>query len=165
MFDYKEFGYQYMRVLQLKRWRHLLKLKDKESLYFGQTPILEYVRRHPGCKQKDIADSFVLSRAAVTKSIKRMEKNELVYREVNESDERQFKLFITEKGIQLTDEAREAMNQVDELSFMGFSDEEKELLNSLIQRMANNLETEYSRNKSPKELRDLIEDLEKKEEE
>jgi len=161
----KEFGHHYMRVLQLRRWHHIMNLKDKEeSLYYGQLPILEFVRRQPGCKQKDIAEQFLLSRAAVTKSVKRMLKNELLSRDVNPNDERQFKLFLTEKGTQLTDQARACMDEIDKLTFKGFSEEELEMLDSFFLRIADNLETDYSRNKKPSELMSEIQNMIKSEE-
>ena len=150
------------RIWQLRRWNVDAMLGEQEKLYYGQFPILMYIIQHPGCKQKDIADEFVLSRASVTKSIQRMLKNELVTRTINQDDERQVQLYITERGEKLVSSWQDALVGVENKSFKGFSNEEIDKLNEFLRRMADNLETDYTRNKSSKELARIQEGKEKK---
>lgn len=152
----KEFSCRLRRLVQLRRWHHITMLKDKESIYYGQLPLLEYIRNNPGCNQSDVANHFALSRAAVTKQMKRLLKSQLVERMTNKEDERQMQLYITQKGNLLTKEARDCMNEIDHRTFQGFSDEELGLLEKMLDQMVENLETDYSRNKPSREIMNEI---------
>ncbi len=159
--DYKETGYIFARIGQLRRWHLTLMLKNKEALYFGQLPLLEYIKSHPGCSQQQIADKFALSRAAVTKSIKRMMAAGLIERNVNETDERQYMLYVTKKSQRLTKTNRDAFAEVDKLTYKGLTEQESEQFSALLLKIQNNLETDYTRDKTPGRLFDEIEKNEK----
>jgi len=153
--DYKKLGYMKMRIAQLRRWKVTQKVNEDNLLYFGQLPVIEYITNHPGCKQKEIAENFAVSRATITKSIRRMINAGVITRNVNDEDERKFQLFVTDLGIQASDKFREVFNNVDEEMFKNFSQEEKEMYYQMTERMMQNLETNYSRDKT---LGQLIQD-------
>lgn len=150
--ELKDISYKYRRVSQLKRWHISMGMKNVDSLYYGQLHLLEYIISHPECSQKDIADRFALSKATVTKSVKRMIKNGIITRVVNPEDERKFMLKATEKGNELSDSCINIFKNVDELTFKDFSEEEVEQFSNYLDRIMENLETDYSRNKSLREL-------------
>ena len=159
--DYKTTGYKFARLHQLRRWHVATRLKENEALYYGQLPLLEYIIENPGCKQKEVADRFALSRASITKSVKRMLNSGVITREVNTDDERQFKLYVTEKGKKLSDINRGIFDKADEMTYKGFSEEEYAQFEGYLDRMIENLETDYSRGKSPRTLMMEIQNLEK----
>ena len=150
--ELKDISYKYRRVSQLKRWHISMGMKDVDNIYYGQLHLLEYIVSHPECSQKDIADRFALSKATVTKSVKRMLKNGIITRVTNPEDERKFMLKATEKGEELEASFINVFKRVDELAFKNFSEEEIEQFNGYLERIMENLETDYSRNKSLREL-------------
>ena len=150
--ELKDISYRYRRVSQLKRWHISEGMKDVDSIYYGQLHLLEYITSHPECSQKDIADRFALSKATVTKSVKRMIKNGIITRVVNPEDERKFMLKATEKGLELSKTFISVFENVDKLTFKDFSEEEIEQFGRYMDRIMENLETDYSRNKSLREL-------------
>ena len=159
--DLKELSYIYNRIGQLKRWHISTGMMEIDSMYFGQLFFVEYIMNHPGCTQKDLADRFALSKAAVTKSVKKMIKNGLITREVNREDERKYELYATETGQHLAAKCRSIFEGVDNLFYRGFSEEEIETFAGFLHRIMDNLETDYSRNKT---IRDLVMESEKREE-
>ena len=150
--DLKDITYKQRRVSHLRGWHLANKMQDVDSVYPGQLHLLGYIVRHPGCTQKEIADWFALSKATITKSVMRMLKNEIVTRKVNKQDERKFQLYATEKGIKVNEKCLAIFGEIDRSMFAGFSDEELAILDGFYQRMMNNLETNYSRDKSMAQL-------------
>lgn len=150
--DTREMGHKVIRISQLRRWHTSLRLKDLEDVYYGQLHLLDYIAAHPGCTQKELADQFALSKATITKSVRVMMKNELVSRKVHAGDERRYELYPTGKGRQINDQAQQILRQVDEQTFSGFSEEELRQFDSFQDRIMNNLETDYSRNKTMRQL-------------
>ena len=148
----KELNRKSRRVEQLRKWHLSKRMNAMEGLYYGQIHLLEYIINHPGCNQKDIADMFALSKASVTKSVKRMLNNDIITRQVNSDDERQFELYATEKGIQLARECSRIYDDTSELAYKGFSEEELKQFDEYLSRIMENLETDYSRGKTVRQL-------------
>lgn len=159
--DYKKTIYKLLRVYQLKRWHNAINIKKIENAHLSQYPILDYIKEYPGCMQKDISDNFAFSKAAVTKTIKKLINSGLIKRENNKQDLRQFDLFITEKGLAHIKQMKQAFNCCNMMMFKDFSEDEIEGLNSLLDRFLENLETDYSRDKTPGILMTEIKKLEK----
>ena len=133
------------RVQQLRKWHVTSRISRLESVHDAQQHLLFYIVNHPGCTQKEIADFFALSKAAVTKSVKRMLKTDIVERHVNELDERKYALFATEKGQKLFESCLSTFDEVDSLTLKDFSEEDKEKFNEYLLKIMDNLETDYSR--------------------
>ncbi len=154
--DKKELNYKFKRIGQLKRWHIGSRMQSFDSIYYGQIHLLDYIVMHPGCTQKDLADYFASSKATITKSIKRMLANEIIIRKVNEKDERKFELYATEKGKKLSRKSLAIFEEVEQNTYEGFSDKELKQLDEYVTRIQNNLETDYSRNKSGIELIEIV---------
>ena len=152
--DKKNLNYKFRRISQLKHWHIGSRMQSFDSIYYGQIHLLDYIVMHPGCTQKDLADYFASSKASITKSIKRMISNEIIYRVTNESDERKFALYATEKGEQLSAKSQAIFREVNENTYVGFNEEELKQFESFLDRIIDNLETDYSRGKTEKELLD-----------
>lgn len=60
-----------------------------------------YLDKHPGSSQDSIANHYVLDKCTVARSAKRLEALGYIKREINESDRRQYDLYLTEKGREL----------------------------------------------------------------
>lgn len=150
--DLKALNYRFRRISQLKQWHVSSRMQSFDSIYYGQIHLLDYIVQHPGCTQKDLADFFASSKASITKSIKRMLNNGIICRNTNEDDERKFELYATEKGMELSRESQAIFREVGLRTFEGFSEEELQQLNEYVERIIDNLETDYSRGKTGKQL-------------
>jgi DNA-binding MarR family transcriptional regulator len=68
-----------------------------------------------------------------------MEASGLVCREPDPVDKRISRVFLTPKGSDMLIRSREAADQIDQISFAGFSPEEQALMNGFLERVHTNL--------------------------
>ena len=137
-----------LQINHMRRWQVEKRMGPDSEIHYGQLPFLNYIIEHEGCKQKEVSDYFATSRAAVTKSIKRMISSGLVIRKVNSADERQYQLFASDKGIQLSHLCTKAFNEVDKIAYKGFSQQEAEQFQAFLEKIKSNLQSDYCRGKT-----------------
>ncbi len=110
------------------------------GVHRSQHMILMYLFR---CKdkvsQKDIAEHFEISPAAVTASIKKLEKGGYISRRSSKSDNRFNEIELTEKGKEVVDYSFNSFDEIDNKSFKGISKQEKETLVTLLDKIILNL--------------------------
>ena len=124
------------------------RLAVKNEMYFGQFPILDYVKHNDMCTQKDISDFLQISPPSIATSIKRMQKAGLLEKSNDENDLRCNRITITQKGIESYEMCRNDFNAVDEQLFKGFSEEERKVIYDNFGRMLDNLSTDEFKDKS-----------------
>ncbi len=139
----RQMGYlHHLRHVQLRRT-----MPSDVEVYIGQLPMLEYIIRHDGCTQIDLAEEMHVSPASIALSTKRMQNAGLIEKRVNEQNLRCKMLSATEKGRQVSVRCREVFDAFDERMYAGFSEQERETLSRFLERLAENL------NGSAEELR------------
>ena len=114
------------------------------GIYFGQPPILEYLNENDGATQREIADFLNISAASVAVSVKRMEKSGLLMRVCDSHDARRNNLKLTDEGRRRLQFAHSTFEEIDEITFKGFSTEELNALGSFLCRMSENLQKSIS---------------------
>ena len=90
--------------------------------------------------QKELAELMGISPAAVTTTLKRLEKEEFITRSATDEDNRRNEIRITEKGLSKIAECREVFESTDRAMFEGFSQEEMAVIISFMERMDRNLD-------------------------
>ena len=93
----------------------------------------------PPPSQKELADILHISPATVANSLKSMERSGYIARQTDERDSRRNLITITEKGLHALLTSREVFEHVDKYMFNGFTQEERDQVFSLHQRMLRNL--------------------------
>lgn len=122
--------------------RNIIDKKFRENgIYFGQPPILKYLRENDNATQKEIADFLHVSPPSVATSLKRMEDSGLVLRVADKKDARCNNLKLTGKGKRLSEYADSLFLNMDEITFTDFSEEEIEILIKFLERMNENILT------------------------
>lgn len=118
-------------IFQLAKAEHKLKKymkkKIKESnvsISTGQSGILFLLRRENNLKMSELSRLLQIDNSAITRLIDRLERNELVKREMNPSDRRQYLIGITEKGKRDIDIVGKIANQTNEKIKEGFTEDE-----------------------------------------
>src|SRR5690625_1749400 len=111
------------------------------GLYSGQTKILEKLVELEGCMQKELAEACEVEPATITSILPNMEKKGLIKREtkVFPSGTRALSVFLTEKGREMAEEVSRIFSETEELSFSGFTKDEKEAFLSLLSRVYENI--------------------------
>ena len=102
-------------------------------------PLMAYILEHPGCTQGEIADFLYISAASVATSCKRLEKEGLIERRVDPVNRRKNQLFVTAEGEELTREKRTMLERVDERTFEGIGEADREVFSRVLDRMLDNL--------------------------
>lgn len=147
-----------METLHLLRRVALQKATAELELYYGQLPILEYVSRHEGCTQAELAMELMVSPASIALSTKRMQKSGLLSKAADEDNLRCNKLAITDKGRLIAQQCRDIFDGYDCKTFEGFSSEELDVFASYLSRILKNL-TGEELDSDPEHLRQTMHKL------
>lgn len=91
--------------------------------------------------QRDLEETFGITRSTVSKVVNLMVQKGLVERSGVEHDARLKKLTLTEKSRELISFMHEDSDNLENILTSGFSDEEKAQLTEYINRMKNNMKT------------------------
>lgn len=89
--------------------------------------------------QKELAEAMGITPAAVTTTLKRLEKEGYITRTVTDEDNRRNEIRITEAGLSAVRESQALFETVDKQMFKGISREELEAFTKTLERMRNNL--------------------------
>ena len=92
--------------------------------------------------QRELADAMGISPAAVTATLKCLEKEGYISREMTAEDNRRNRVCITEEGRRKVSESHAIFESVDSTTFDGFTEEELSDLRTLLSRMLSNLASE-----------------------
>lgn len=110
------------------------------GVHKSQHMILMHLYRNSGeLSQKDIANHFEISPAAVAVSLKKLEAGGYIERSCALSDNRYNEIKITKKGKEVVEYSRKVFECIDEKTFEGISAEEREILTSLLDKIIFNL--------------------------
>ena len=134
-----------MHRLELLRRFKARELMADSGLHPGQPRLLEYVRSHPGCTQKEAADELDVTPASIAASLKRLEKAGYVQRRSDENDARRNRLFLTEAGEKQIGENHRRFEALDAEMFRGMTEDEVESFRRACEKMFDNLADESCR--------------------
>lgn len=118
--------------------RSISKAVEKTGVYRSQHRLLMILGKHPECSQSEIAEILNVSPAAVTVSLKKLEKGGYISRQSHENDNRINQIKVTEKGREAIDLSIEQFRMIDGALLAGFSDEELSLLEGFLARIIEN---------------------------
>ncbi|MBQ7915405.1 MAG: MarR family transcriptional regulator [Firmicutes bacterium] len=116
---------------------------EQTGVFRAQHQILMFLSDHPQSSQKQIAEAFKISPPAVGVSLKKLEKGGYIQRIVDTADNRYHQVTLTEKGHGVVCQSRRIFNEVLEEMYSGLSEEEGQILLSVLERVRNNLKNMY----------------------
>ena len=126
-----------------KSQRHLgAKYFDKIGLSSGQPKVIQFLYRYEGCSQKELAKLCHIQPATMTSLLNHLEKDELIYRQVNKEDRRITNVYLTPQGKELQKQVHQILTQMDKEALKDFSEAEKKQLNNFLDRIYQNLNVE-----------------------
>ena len=117
-----------------------------EGIHFGQPPIFHALLDRDEQSQCDIAANIGVSRASVGVSLRRMEKSGIVKRMINQKDSRYNLVSLTEKGLEMAHRSDEIMLSLSDAKLKGFTEEQKETLIHMLERVEKNLKDLHAEN-------------------
>ena len=151
-----------MHRLELLRRFKARELMADSGLHPGQPRLLEYVRSHPGCTQKDAADELDVTPASIAASLKPLENTGYVRRESEEKDARRNRLYLTAAGEWQIEENHRRFDQLDGEMFRGMTESEVEAFRRACEKMFDNLADESCRHLTIWKLNRKIREQEEK---
>ncbi|MBD3109601.1 MarR family transcriptional regulator [Bacillus sp. AGMB 02131] len=80
----------------------------------GQFPSLLRLYQQDGISQEELAKQLLVDKATITRAIKKLEEENLVYRIRDEKDKRYYKVFITKKALDIKEEVFKKVHTWDE---------------------------------------------------
>ena len=112
------------------------------QIHHSQHRMLMHLARRDGeiPSQKEMAEAMGISPAAVTTTLKRLEKEGYISRSITDEDNRRNEIRITEKGRTKVAESRVIFESVDTAMFEGFTEDEMETLIRFMERIDRNLD-------------------------
>lgn len=131
-------GWLIYKARYLTKNRLQRKLKDYD-ISTEQWSILSMIYLKEGCNQKELAESLLKDRAALTRILDILEKKDLVKREHSPNDRREFLVYITENGRTVYNEALKVVAKNSQEINDIFSEDELEQLKKLLKKLISNL--------------------------
>ncbi len=131
-----------MHVFQHIHRNELRRIMESEGLYYGQLPILEYVKKNGRCTQKEIADYLQVSPPSIATSVKRLVKRGYLSKTIDENDQRATLIELTEAGAALSETCRIQFDALDERIFAQVSEVERQQLYDLLCFLIENVKKE-----------------------
>ncbi len=121
---------------------HFLITRDKLEelgLYPGQPALLFSLLKKDGQVQRAVAKNLNISPATMNVTIKRMEKNGLVYRKQDENDKRVSRVFICEEGKNICKRLKGVHESIEGEYLNNLSEEEKIIAKRILLQVKENL--------------------------
>ena len=98
-----------------------------------------YLCNHPeGVSQDALAKKVYVNKSSVARSIKTLIEAGFVYRKKNLDDKRAYKVYPTKKAYDTLPYIKETMGKFNEIITSGLKEEEIDILNNLLTKVANN---------------------------
>ncbi|EFM11393.1 transcriptional regulator, MarR family [Paenibacillus curdlanolyticus YK9] len=118
----------------------------------GQPPVLARLTAQDGQIQKDLAALVNLQPATLNVMIGRMEKASLVKRLPDAVNYRVSRVYLTDQGRAAAAAVNDALGEIEQISFAGFSPEEQQLFRQMLQRVHDNLSAHKELRPNPTSL-------------
>ncbi len=113
-----------------------------DQVQFSQMPIIRYVKKNENCTQIEISDALNVSPASVALSTKRLEKAGVIKKTVDPNNLRCKRINLTELGEKIIEDTRQSFDSADIKIFGSLTDEEREDLCRILDKILDNLEQE-----------------------
>ena len=138
------YGLEILRISTMLRRcaDNSMEIRQTQNLTGSNGWILDFLYEHEGenIYQRDLENTFSITRSTVSKVVKLMESKGLIRRESVFHDARLKKLLLTDKGREVYRLAAKANSELEKRIASGFSPEELEQLGQYLERIKRNLE-------------------------
>lgn len=120
------------------------------GLQKGQYMFITRVCENPGINFIELSDMLKVDKATTTKAVKKLIDIGYLNKEQDENDKRGYKLNPTPKALVIYEKIMAEESKQLEISFKGFSEEEKKIATDLIEKMSENIEEYWLKVKNKK---------------
>ena len=111
----------------------------------NEVVILSYLYANNGPRQEDISEYFMLDKGTIAKTVQKLEKKGLIERSVNESDQREKVITLTEKGLCVRDVSTNLVRIWHETMFKGISEADIDAFARITAKIASNVSSDLEK--------------------
>ena len=141
-FDSERARNTFYKMIQIDRLHRVIfeKMHASFGIHRSQHRLLMYISRRDICpSQKDIAEHFGISSAAVAVSLKKLEDGGYISRESLENDNRYNRTLLTKKGKELVEKSEDFFSRSDFAMFKDFTEDDYKNLTVCLRKMSDGL--------------------------
>ena len=131
-------GYLFMQICKLRR-NQSNTLLAASGIYAGQDALLYYLDLQDGQTITALVTKMSIQYATISNMIDRMEAAGLLNREKDVADKRISRVYLTQKGKESVSKIADAWRVLETKTIRGLNDDERQQLNSLLKKVADNL--------------------------
>lgn len=116
---------------------NILDFGGEMVFYRGEIHMIKMIGDFPGIYISEMARNFNITRAVVSKTIKKLEAKDVVYKSIDETDKKRMQLYLTEKGKCAYQAHQKYHNHYDSPLFSyldGLTKEELEVIDAFLKR-------------------------------
>lgn len=121
---------------------HMLAASGVDAFNGAQGRILYVLWQHDGISISDLSAQTSLANTTLTSMLNRMEASGLVVRKSDPKDRRSKLIALTDKAKSLQEDYERISQEMSDLYYIGFSEQEISQFEAYLQRVLTNLETE-----------------------
>lgn len=130
-----------IRDVHHQHMHQLRNILQKFNLYAGQPRILFIISHLKNATQREIAAEMNVSPPSLSMSIKRMQKAGLLIKTQDADDLRSNRIELSDRGREIDAKIKENLQDMDKNMLKGFSEAEIRQLQSMLDRMYENIST------------------------
>lgn len=123
--------HRYGRIYIGERLEHL-------GIGKGQMPFLNTLYKEDGLSQEELANYLKIDKGTTAKALKKLEELGYISRQPRDDDKRYYRVYLTEKGLQIKDEVRHVLTNWRNILSDGFTGEEKQMALTILEKMGDN---------------------------
>ncbi|WP_407355322.1 MarR family winged helix-turn-helix transcriptional regulator [Methanolobus sp. WCC5] len=130
---------------------YLSKELEPYGIGSGQFPFFMRLLHQDGVSQETLASSLRYDRATITRSVNKLEEMGYVTRKRDPCDKRAYCIYLTDKGREMDNVLISISVRLNDTLLRGFSDKEKAMFISLVEKAAMNISSENDMKKASNE--------------
>lgn len=129
---------RWISILYRYRQNYLSKRLEPFNIGSGQYLFLLVLSKNNGISQEGLSNYLKIDKATTAKAIKKLAKDGYVTRAVDTTDKRAYQVYLTQKGWELLPLIEKYIYDWEKLVTVGFTENESQLLEVLLEKMAQN---------------------------
>ena len=110
------------------------------GLYPGQMPVIKTLHEQNGLTQSEIAKKLKVKPSTVAVSIRRLEKAGMVMRQPDGSNQRRYRVYLTEQAEKIGDKMQDILRENEKHILAGFDEKERCMLEEFFRRLLENIQ-------------------------
>lgn len=128
------------RTLALKHRNVISKYLNEHGIYLGQHRTIFTLSKHPDSTLTELAKRLEVSKESLSVSVRRLESSGLIEKTIDPNDRRSYLLRLSDEGDRVAKACRDGFDVINNSMFKNMTDEEKDSLVYLFNKMIRGLE-------------------------